>query len=254
MDAHSTNRLRTLLSKEAGHTSAEGWHDIPDDDAEFTESELVEALAAYGITQATVREWISRSRLSPTAEGRYRLVDAHRVRASTGHFSAALRRASDPAADAYGAQNEPRWPDSQRGWERHLTDATQPLRASLRPTKSKIRAVAKRLHIEAQTLGPREFTLKYGRTLPDLDFEFGPQGDKYLEALGGTINGLTGAETRRPARLFTFPEVGEKLGLDHGDLWRVVRAYDVRPVRVGDGVRLTAAQVDYIRRGLREGH
>ena len=168
-------------------------------------------------------------------------------------FAVALRRASDPVADAYGNDHEARWPTSQRAWERHLTEAVKPLDDGDRPTRSKIRAAAKRLHIEHQTLSAHSFTLKYARVLPDLDWQTGPKGDRYLYRLGVAINGLTGPGSRRPEHLHTLPEVGDMLGLSHSDLWRVIRHFDVQPVRAGDDVRLSSSAVDYIRRGLLEG-
>jgi len=145
-------------------------------------------------------------------------------------FTLALRAERNPAARAYASIHQARWPETQTSWIKHLTELCE--KGGGEFSRSKIRTVAKRLHLEQQTMKPHDFTLKHNAIIPDLDWA-GGLPDKRLGDLPAHLSRLTGQGRRGPVRLFSFAEVEREFGLTHHELWSVVRRLELDLVTVG---------------------
>lgn len=158
----------------------------------------------------------------------------------------------------------PRWPHSQTSWFQHLTKVCSVFTDDYRPSKSKLRTVAKRLHIEQQAMDeaePWQFTAKYWPIIPDLNMNGGLPDDRFHE-LPGILSGLVGRHlepgtgtsarpTQKPAvRLYRFEEA-EALGFTRAQIIQCARnlyGEDYDAIRVGhDEWRIEERLMDALR-------
>jgi len=145
-------------------------------------------------------------------------------------FDLTLRAEREPAARAYARVHKARWPATETSWRKHLTELCEKIGGDI--AASKLRTVAKRLRIEQQTMTPYNFTLRYNRFIPDLDWRGGLTDDR-LAQLPAILSNLTGQGHRNPARLFTFEEVQQEFHLTNAELWELVRRFGLDPIKVG---------------------